>query len=363
MSVVTIFWYTLKQNWRDRSTYLEMMLLPLALIFILGVSLAPAFHVTLLPTIETALFVEDQGPAGAGLKQFLLEREEEGLLKIQPVLTEQAGKERVKTGESHAFIHLPAGDTALQPASIQLLTDSQNSLRTSVLESLLNSFVIGLSSEIQPEQILPRPLAASEVLPGAMDYYAVTMMVMFIMYGAIYSVYGMKHCYLGPVGKRIASTPLLPGQHYWGLVLANLTTILMQSVIVVLFTRTVFGVNWGTNALLVGVIILLAGLVATGLGTALVMIVQDETLAGNIINVLVPAMTFLAGGFFRINFSDGSWISYLQYLSPNYLAQTALFTTIYGGDDLTIMVTLGVMGLFISVAFLAALLSERRARI
>ncbi|MDW7671248.1 MAG: ATP-binding cassette domain-containing protein [Bacillota bacterium] len=86
-----------------------------------------------------------------------------------------------------------------------------------------------------------------------------------------------------------------------------------------------------------------------GLGTAIVMITRDEILAGNIVNILVPAMTFLAEGFFRINPPTGSWLGTVQYLSPNYLAQTAFFTTIYGRDTGTILTMTAALGLVIVI--------------
>ena len=363
MNVVTIFWYTLKQNWRDRSTYMEMLALPLVLIFILGASLNTSFQIHRLPTIETALYIEGGGPAAVGLEQFLLENEREQLLNLHRVFSPEEGQRQLEAGERHAFIHMTSGEEAALPAAIHLTVSGQNSLRTKVMESLLNSYVSSLSSTLPPEKIHPRSLSPSDVMPGAIDYYAVTMLVMFLMYGAFYSVYGMKQSYLGPVGKRMASTPLPPRQHYLGLVLASVTTMMLQAVIIIGFTRWVFRVNWGTNPLLVGLIVLLTGLFATGMGTALAMLIQEETLAGNILNVLVPVMTFMAGGFFRINIAPGSWMAYGQFLSPNYLAQTALFTTIYGGDQETLLVTLGIMGLLIVATFMAAILSERRPRI
>lgn len=376
MGFVTVFFCTIKQNWRDRATYLEMMILPLVLIFILGMSLNPVFRTPILSPTRTAVINEDAGPVGENFHLFLENEEVQELLELIPVTSQEEGLRLVKDGDAHALIYVPPHLFQNGDNSIRLIASPHQNLRTTILESVLDSFVqgantvmvmesmgaVGASLQFQESSIRQRSLAASDVLPGAMDYYAVTMLVMFLMYGAAYAVFGMKECYLGPTGHRIHITPISRSQHYLGLVAANLMTVILQGVIIVTFTRMVFGVNWGTNLPLIFFLLFLTGTTAIGLGTAIVMITRDEILAGNIVNILVPAMTFLAGGFFRINPPPGSWMGSLQYLSPNHLAQTALFTAIYSGDTSTLLIMTGALGLLIIGTFAAALAAERRAR-
>lgn len=376
MGFFTIFRYTIKQNLRDRATYLEMMLLPIVLIFILGMSLNPVFQTPILSSTRTAVLNEDVGPLGENFNRFLANEEVMELLELIPVTSLAEGLRLVEEGEVHALVHVPPHLFQNGENSIRLTASPHQSLRTGILESVLDSFAqgantvmamesmgaAGASLEFQQNHIRQRSLAASEVMPGAMDYYAVTMLVMFMMYGTTYAVFGMKHCYLGPTGNRIHITPVTRAQHYLGLVAANLVTVILQGVIIVTFTLVVFQVNWGNNLPLIFFLLFLTGTTAIGLGTAIVMITREEILAGNIVNVMVPAMTFLAGGFFRINPPSGTWLGTIQYLSPNYLAQTAFFTAIYGGDSGTILTMTGALGLIIIGTFAAALTAERRAR-
>lgn len=376
MGFFTIFQYTIKQNWRDRATYLEMMLLPIGLIFILGMSLSPGFQASSLSPTRTAVFNEDAGEVGENFNRFLANEEVDELLELVHVTSLAEGLRLVEEEEVHALIHLPPFQLESGENIIRLTTRPGGNLRSGILESILNSFAQGANAvmamasmgadedslQFQQNHIQQRSLAASEVLPGAMDYYAVTMLVMFMMYGTTYAVFGMKACYLGSTGRRIHITPISRSQHYLGLVAANLMTVMLQGLIIVTFTRMFFGVNWGTNLPLVMFLLFLTGTTAIGLGTAIVMITRDEILAGNIVNILVPVMTFLAGGFFRINPPSGSWLATLQYLSPNYLAQTAFFTTIYGGGTSTILTMSAALVLIIFFTFTAALTAERRAR-
>ncbi len=377
MGFFTVFYYTIKQNWRDRATYLEMMLLPIVLIFILGMSLNQVFTVPSLSPVATAVINEDTGPMGENFNQFLAYEKVSELIELVPVNSLEEGRRLVTEGEIEALIHLPADVLQQEAGTIRLITGPRQSLGTDVVESLLDSFVQGANTVLAMENmgvagdtfgfrenhLRRQSLTAAEVIPGAMDYYAVTMLVMFMMYGTTYAAFGMKEGYLGPVGSRIGITPIRRSHHYLGLVAANLVTVMLQGAIIITFTHVAFQVNWGNNLPLIFGLVFLTGTTAIGLGTAIVTITRDEILAGNMINILVPAMTFLSGGFFRFNPPSGSWMAALQYLSPNYLAQTALFTTIYGGEFSTIVVMAGGLGFLIVVTFAAALTAERRTRV
>ena len=373
MRLGTMFYYTLIQNWRDRSTYLEMLFLPILLIFILGISLGNAFQSPFISDTEVAYFNEDKGPIGESFEMFMRHEEITDLLSLTPVISADEGIQLVEEGQVHAFIHVPADLLQGETVKLQLIGSHQHNFRFTIVESMLESFVSGVNmvlamEEINPDSLLmvrensieARSLQASDVRPGAMDYYAVTMLVMFMMYGTTYAVFGMKHAYLNTTGHRIRTTPIRPIEHYLGLVLANMLTVLIQGIILVTFTRFVFGVNWGNNLPLLFLILLLTGIMAIGLGTAIVMVTGNETLSGNIVMVLVPVMTFLAGGFFRLGLPDGSFLYYLQYLSPNYLAQTALFNTIYAGDFQRTLSMMLIMMAIILISFTMALVSERR---
>ncbi|HOL17899.1 MAG TPA: ABC transporter permease, partial [Bacillota bacterium] len=204
-----------------------------------------------------------------------------------------------------------------------------------------------------------RPLAASGIMPGAIDYYAVTMLVMIIMYGSLYACFGMKESYLDAVGKRIKGSPIRGTEHYVGLVLANVVTVFLQALVVIAFTRYAYGVNWGENLPLILLITFTLVLLSIGLGTMIAMVTRSEMLAGGILNGLIPVITFMAGGYYRFSI-PGKIFSALQHLSPNYLAQTAIFNTIYGGAAAHTGALLGAMGAIILGTFAVAMAAERR---
>jgi len=365
-------------NFRERESYLQMMLLPIALIFILGMSLSPMFQPASIGKTVVAYLNEDRGPVGENFDRFLDNREVASMLEIVTVDNKEEGLRKVEDEEAAAFIHLPAGITESSATglnkAITITGHPNRSLRLTIVENIVESYVssvnavfamymMGDSDPVHAYEsgvIRRMPLPASDIMPSSVDYYAVTMLVMIIMYGATYAVSGMKTSYLTEIGKRVKSTPIRASEHYIGLVMANVVTVFTQGLVVIAFSYFAFQVNWGNNiGQIIGILFLLV-LLAIGLGTAIAMLVRDFMLGSRIIDGLVPVFTFIAGGYIRLAIPSGSLISYVQYLSPNYLAQTAMFNTIYGGDGAkTGLMVFGLL-IFITVSFVLALFSERR---
>ncbi len=378
MRMLTIFFYTLKMNFRERESYLQMMLLPIALIFILGMSLSPLFQPSSIGKTVVAYLNEDKGPVGENFDRFLDNREVASMLAIVNVDNKEEGLRKVEYEEASAFLHLPTGISESSVTGVNkaiTVTGHPNySLRITIVENIVESYVSSVNAVFamymmgQPDPvhayeegvIRQMPLTASDIMPSSVDYYAVTMLVMIIMYGASYAVSGMKTSYLAAIGRRIKSTPIRASELYAGLVMANVVTVFAQGLVVIAFSHFVFQVNWGNNiGQIVGILFLLV-LLAIGLGTAIAMLVRDYILGSRIVDGLVPVFTFIAGGYIPLAIHSGSLISYVQYLSPNYLAQTAMFGTIYGGDSAkTSLMVLGLI-IFIMASFVIALVSERR---
>ncbi|SDY33044.1 ABC transporter permease [Tindallia californiensis] len=373
MRLWTMFRYQFIQNIRDRATYLEMMLLPILLIFILGVSLDGAFQIPPVTDTKAIYLSEDQGPVGEAFEVFMENLEKESFIAVKPVSTINEGLKMMKDGEGHGFIHLPENILETDTGMIAFYGNPQHPLQASLVKNTTKSFINGANTVIvmeslgmetildfQGSNIVERSLNASHERPGAMDYYGVTMLVMFMMYGTSYAVFGMKQSYLGSTGHRIKSTPVSSVEHYLGLLLSNMTTIVLQAILIIGFTYYVYGVNWGNSWLMLVGIILLTALMAVGIGTAVIMITRNETLSGNILMIMIPLMTFFSGGFFQTNIQQGSFLYKMQYMIPNHLAQNAIFNLIYDGDTKRLIFVIVMMILMILVTYSLALLAERR---
>lgn len=148
-------------------------------------------------------------------------------------------------------------------------------------------------------------------------------------------------------------------EQYIGAVLANLVTVYTQALVIIAFTHFVYGVSWGPNLPLVLLIVFAHVLVAVGLGAMAVVLTRDIAKASSLLNALTILSTFIAGGYFKINLPGAS--SWIQYLSPNFLAQTALFNTIYAAPANETLGMLAAMAGIALAAFTISMVAERRA--
>lgn len=375
--ILTVVKFTVLRNLRDvGDTIGQMLIFPIVLILILGMALSPMFQPGSFGATSVGYLNEDQGHVGALLDDFMSDPEIGELLDIHPVETRETGLELLKNGTISALIHVESDFTenimAGSQAVIQITGHPGAPISTTLAETVMESFAYGGNAVqamtimgVQPQyspatgSIEDLPLSAQDIMPGSMGYYAVTMLVMIVMYGAMYSAHGLKHSYLANVGRRIKTTPIRPWEQYIGLILANVVTVYTQVLIIMAFTHFVYGVSWGDNLGLILLIAFILVVLSIGLGAMTIMVAKDDTRAIGLLNVIIVACTFIAGGYFKVNVPG--ILGYVQYLSPNYLAQTAIFNTIYGGPagQTTLMIA-GLLA-FVAVTFATAMLAERRA--
>lgn len=374
--ILTIAKYIILQHLRNLGITLgQMLIFPIVVILILGTALSPAFEERELDPALVGYLNEDKGAMASLVDDFLSRPEIAELMDVREVDSREKGLALLKDGEISALIHVESDYSeqvlAGNKAEIKLTGHPGRQLSVTIVETIMESFtyggnaaqalaVMGAQVEYAPAfgSIEEHPVSASGLKPNAMGYYAVTMLVMMAMYGAIYAAYDMGQSYMEPVGLRVMSTPVRPWEQYAGAVLANLVNVYLQALIIIAFTHFAFGVNWGPNLPLILLIVFVHVVLAVGLGAMAVMLTRDITRATGLLNILTVALTFLAGGYFEINLTRA--FSWVQYLSPNFLAQTALFNTIYDGPANQTLGVLAAMVGIIVATFTVSMLAQRR---
>lgn len=376
MRIWSVFHTTLLRNARDRGSLLQMLLLPIVLIWILGSALNADFEVRELGPSRIALLGHEEGSGTELVMEFLQNPDIAELLEVHPVKTLPEGQALLAERHVHAVVDISefTGVTrSPEPAAIVITASSAASFRGKLLEGIFGSFIQGANT-VQAQAgaqasvasysyagpfVNEEPVAGAADMPRAIDYYAVTMLVMMILYGANYASYGMAEDFLDPVGRRIRSTPILPLTLFAGKVFGSMATLFLQILVLLLFTSQVYGVNWGSSPLTIAAICLSASVFATALGIALLVLLRDIRTASNALNILVPVFTFVAGGYVRIT-NPGPLLDALRRLSPNYLTQTALFNTIYDGPGAETLLSMGILWAAAGVMFLTGVLAIRR---
>ncbi|MFL0250163.1 ABC transporter permease [Clostridium neuense] len=347
MNAIYIALNVIKINLRDRKVLLMMMLLPIVLILILGSALKNAsnFSVEDAGKTEVCYLNKDSGEASKSFDNFLKNNEIKKLLKIKSVSSYADGKKLVDDGTvsamlyiDHSYTHNFTND---KKSKIQIYENEKSTLRNEIVKSIVDSYndaanTIMTTSKItrsrtnyvESSNISENYISVDGKSPRAIDYYSVTMLVMILMYGANYGASEIQNLFYDRIGKRIKGTGITTFQHLIGVVFGAIFTLLLQALVLVLFTKYAYGSNWGSNPLIVVGVMGAMSIFTTSMGILFMSFTGDDKKASALISIVTPIFTFVSGGYFKVGLSDSPIVKYV----PNQLAQSALFNSIYGGS-------------------------------
>ena len=338
----------LKRQLKDRESYTMLMLFPIILILVLGTALGGAFKPANIGSIKIMYLNEDSGMIGSQLDEFIQSEEIGKYLSVQKADSVEDGRSAVSGGTVKAFVHIGPDYTddilAGEYADINILIQTSSFVDLAVIEGIFDGFNNGIGAVnamlrtgieiVEPEMVEATEnisVSKNGRLPGAFDYYAVTMLVMTLMYGTLYGGLGIGEVFFENMGKRIHTTPVNKFKLYSAAICSFVTTIFIQGMIILFFTKFVYGAYWGDNIPFLMLIILSMSFFTISLGILVGMIARDNKITVAILQTLVPISTFISSGFFKFQMPDPVIRNLIQSVVPNAMAQTAIFNTIYGG--------------------------------
>jgi|GEM_PF-478330 len=353
---------------RDKQELLTSIFLPLLLIIILGTALQGNFSAGQLGDIPVAYFSEDSGPGGEAFEDFLEEEEIEQWLRIVPVDSFDQGLDLVDQRETLSFIYLPEDYSESisrgEKGTIEIRDAGLSELLPSIVNNIVRSYtqggnlmmallamedtslnemegdssdsisgVMGEGAEGNPRDsfITRNTLDGREEQITGLDYYAVTMLVMFIMWGIFSGAQSLTEDLFTPMKTRIYTAPIGKINYFLGKSIGVFGTFILQILIIIFFTKWVYGVQWGESLWPIFAISVMLSFVAISIGIAIGLLAPSENASATIINGFVVISTFVAGGFFPLEI-ESTLFRVLRNLSPNYHAQQGIFNVVYGGS-------------------------------
>lgn len=372
-------YYTVKRAVQDKNTFISRMLIIIVIILILGSAFGEAFEATSIEKSKVIYVNDDEGEAGKGTRFInqLLEIEDiDELIEFKEGASFEEAKEVVNTGDASAFIYLPKDFTEQinnrnEKKVIQVYSGNDSGIASSVIQNVVDSFLNGMNAALVVHDITGtidgyefnvegsierKSISGEEKTPSAMSYYAVTMLVLILMFGASYGSEGIAEDYLGVLGDRIKCSPIKPSSQYVGKIIGLVLTSFLQGLVVIIFTSLVFKVNWGNNILLLILILISVSALSTTLGALACIIIKDSIRADGIVSLMIPVFTFIAGGYVKVD------LGAIKFISPSYYAQTAFFNTVYNGNMSSTILCLIVMWMCTVVAATLAIISSRRKK-
>ncbi|MEW4309700.1 ABC transporter permease [Rossellomorea marisflavi] len=374
-NILTIAFNTMTRYMKEKRVVLMMVVFPIVLILILGNALKTSFEPGNLGSINVAVLNQDQAEVSGYFDDFIQSDEVTDMVKISKVDSVQEAENQLEKQSIDSFIYIAPGysdaiTTEDKKAQIEVKSTDLSGYKATVVNSIVDSFVNGANltsalnqltdessgtSRYEGEEVVKDVvLTTSGERPTAMSYYAITMLVMILMYGIAYSAEGLSEEMFGSMKLRFRSLPVKNQEMFIGKTLGSIVLLLVQGLIIVGITYYFFNVDWGPSIGFVIFMLFIISVFATSLGIMLCTISRDVNQIRGLINILVPVFTFISGGYFKVD------LGLVKYLSPNYIMQSAFFTNIYGGNNSDTFMYVGIILALILIMGMLAMVQGRR---
>ena len=375
--MIAIIRYSLQRKFTDKATLINMIILPLLLIVILGNALAPTFHTSSGTSgSRTKLVVVDldNTPASAAFLAFL-----GGLgttFTVSTAKTLPEGHAALASKTADVLLSIDPGYGAQQAAggsgSIELSAVDSNIDHLRAAQIAVDSFsdasratAVAATVTAAPTRYVTGNYSAGAAKTAGADpaagvsgitYYSVTMLILILIYGMATTMNYIKEEYEGPLGDRYLATPTSKFTLIGSQVVSGVISSMVQALILVLTSVFVFRAEFGSTPWAAGAIIAVAVLLFNSVGLLLGLLGRTRPWLDPVVSLLIPAMTFLGGGFVKLDFGG------LEKFTVNQVFQNGLFREISGAavQWRPMYVCLAVAGA--SLLLSAALLNRTEAR-
>jgi ABC-2 type transport system permease protein len=348
-----------KYLWRNPVSVAILIIFPIAIILILGNALSSYITVdTKLDPAPIAVAADPNGQFGSFMQM------KEIIRFFDLNFTDRAHAEELVTNGDviAAIIEAPDG-------SLSVLSGPENNIYSGLTLSMVDSYAqIGAASAIAAMSgrniyeiigadvsIADKPLGKR--IPSAIDYYAVTMLVMILMYTGMNGLELFNKGLLSDTGRRMRTSPVPKSALIGGLLAASTVTSFLQGMVTFVFTAAVYGVYWGDRIAIVLLALFAVVLFSQSLCIMLMMLIQNNGAVTGITQALFWTMTFVSKGYARISFGDADKI--FQY-APNALAHTVIFGAAYGGNETKMALSLAALFAISAILFIFAFFLGRR---
>lgn len=377
MKILSIIYYTALRNFRDYKSLSSMLLFPIILILILGSALKTNYEPPKLDRMPVAYINKDAGEISKHFTEYINQEEIGKILEVKKISSLDEANKLLDSRDVRGIVFIDEDYSKKiisgEKAEIKVFTRSNGNLKSAILQNIVDGFVAGANTTQaimkninQPvnikgyESILSKPITVEGSVPRAIDYYAVTMLVMTLMYGAIYACHGVAEDIFENIGKRISVSPVKLYENIGGKTIGTLLSVFLQGIVVILFTKYVYKTNWGNNMLLIILIAFSLAVLSTSIGIAACMITGEARKGQGLVDILVPLMTFFSGGYAKLPVSES--FDRLRYFVPNQLGHNAFFNAVYGGSGTSIQNAILGMWLLSFILFGISIFSGRRFR-
>jgi ABC-2 type transport system permease protein len=348
MIILYIALSTIKRNFRDKRSMFRSILMPIIMIIVLGTALSGAFGGQKIDKLNVCYLNLDKESQTNEFSNFLNNSEIRGILNVRKVASIEEGEKLIDNKKSISLIVVPKDYSEKlkygENAVIEIYNTKYKDYRSQIIENIVDAYnsegnAILTLSKLNAENlnytrystVIERIIYTKNKAPRAIDYYGVAMLVLAIMSSALFAADMVSEDYFENVGFRIKASPVKSYERLIGKTLGCVFDIVIKAIIILLFSKLFYHVNWGENYGMIGLIIISAAIFATIFGMFITMAVGNGNRASGIISLINIVFTFLAGGYALMVTRDFN-MSVIMHLSPNFYPITALLNVIYANN-------------------------------
>ena len=353
------FLIAFKSLWRDPINVTIMTAFPILLILVLGTALSsfvtPNMDFDPLPVAVVAdendqlgLFLSSEEISAFIEPEFMSRSDAEEHLENQTI------PGAIFESDNDISVVLLPGTGLYGPIVLSII-DSYKQIGAAATMAAMSGRDIHSLLELEPAV---NAVALGNRLPSAIDYYAVTMLVMILLFTGFNGMEVFNKGLLGDTGNRTRTSPIRSSALVGGLLAASTITSFIQGMITFVFAGVVYGVYWGERIPLVLLTLFAVVLLSQSFCIFLIMVLRNQGAVIGVTQAVVWVTTFISQGYVRFDF--GELDRFFQY-APNAMAQTVIFGSIFGGDEADMMFKLAALfGVGFVLFVLAFLLGRRR---
>lgn len=383
-NIWTIMIYELRRLFISRSIIINMFLLPLLLIFLLGASLSSVIGDKAASKIDPVrvgvVNLSGEGyESSAMIDSFLKTPELKDIIIPVKVGSRETAESGLRAGNYGYAVIVPLGfDKKVQSGQTAQLEfvlgkdRTDNMVAGTVFDNFLNNinYKQSVAMTLGPEALTATAPSLGEqpsVKVGALSeggrsytasqFYAVSMMLMFLLYSGLTVSSSLFNEKENHTLFRITSMPVKGSELFIGKMLGVGVVSVVQCAAIIILTHLLFGVNWGNRPGLLLLFCLLMIIASMTLSIVISMFSKTKASAGSIVNVITVVMTFISGGMAPL---PESWVNSVGAFTLNHWVLQAVLKMMLHAEVSEILPNLLVLSIICLVLFSAAVISYRK---
>lgn len=335
MKILAIAQKELKITFKDRQALALIILMPIVLIFALGISLNSMFEGASaeVSEFEVGVINEDDGDAATELMDFLETDDAKEYLTVVTGSFDEL-KNKLKEEEIVAFLQIPAGYSEAvengEKAELRIYQENEDDINNTVFSSVIKAYAdannninaaIKAADEQLAEYSIPGEVVMenlSDVLDSdtdytgteyltdtgknisAIQYYSAAMVAMYILFVGMIGTSSIieereNNTLMRLFTTKASRTDIVLGK-FFGVFLIGL----MDIAIIILFSKFAFGVTWGSS---IGGLLLLSvtlSFAASGLALMIATLFKSSKAVNTLNPVIVMVMGFVGGNMIPV---------------------------------------------------------------